>query len=379
MRNYKEKSFLGLELLRFLCSLSVLIWHYQHFFKISALATIDGYDVSLQPLYSLLWIWYELGGYAVQIFWALSGFIFFWKYAELIRDGGLGGREFFTLRFSRLYPLHFLTLVFVALLQWGYWDVHGGPYIYLSNDVRHFALNLFMASHWGFQKNYSFNGPIWSVSIEVLAYAAFFLIARRVAFTPRNMLALIVTLTIFLMALPGMQDIMLCLLFFFAGGCVHVLVSRTSIPLFRTLEVSSLCFAALLGINILTHGKVQAYMQVFLAVSLLSAFLLVGQGIRGERWRALCTGLGNLTYSSYLLHFPLQLAVVLVLDHWGVGREVFYQPYCLGLFVVAAFALSHLSFTLIEHPAQSWLRRRYMAAALDSKRVNESATPRQRI
>ena len=37
-----------------------------------------------------------------------------------------------------------------------------------------------MASEWGFQNGPSFNGPIWSISVEILVYLMFFLILRHI-------------------------------------------------------------------------------------------------------------------------------------------------------------------------------------------------------
>lgn len=75
-----DKSLLGLELLRFACAISVLLWHYNHFYVVGA--AHQGFSVTAQPLYGLLKPFYEAGWLGVQVFWALSGFIFFWKYAQ---------------------------------------------------------------------------------------------------------------------------------------------------------------------------------------------------------------------------------------------------------------------------------------------------------
>ena len=67
-------------------------------------------------------------------------------------------------RFSRLYPLHFATLLFVAAAFLAF-----GPYIYES-DAYHFVLNVLLASSIGFEKGYSFNGPSWSISVVLPAW-----------------------------------------------------------------------------------------------------------------------------------------------------------------------------------------------------------------
>ena len=61
-------------LLRGMCSLAILIWHYQHFFFIGA-GRSAGWDPSIQPLWRLLRPGYIYGEFAVQIFWCISGLI----------------------------------------------------------------------------------------------------------------------------------------------------------------------------------------------------------------------------------------------------------------------------------------------------------------
>ena len=93
------------------------------------------------------WIrWSEFGGggsTAVQIFWVLSGIVFFHAY-----DGEpFSKRDFFWRRFARLYPLHFATLLIIALLDLLHLWLLGAPKIpYL--DWPHFLVQLALASHW---------------------------------------------------------------------------------------------------------------------------------------------------------------------------------------------------------------------------------------
>ncbi|MFL6708392.1 MAG: hypothetical protein ACJ8HI_09315, partial [Massilia sp.] len=77
-RQKQPAKILGLELVRFLCAFAVLVYHYQHFAYVGAHA--EGLDRSTLPFYHYLRLFYECGFYGVQIFWCISGFIFFWKY-----------------------------------------------------------------------------------------------------------------------------------------------------------------------------------------------------------------------------------------------------------------------------------------------------------
>src|SRR6185437_3680142 len=75
-------------------------------------------------------------------------------------------------------PLHFATLCLVGALNYLYLYEHGQFFVYVYNDLRHFVLNLLFASGWGLETDYSFNGPAWSISAEVLFYLLFFMICR---------------------------------------------------------------------------------------------------------------------------------------------------------------------------------------------------------
>lgn len=166
----------SLDSARGLAALAVVLWHWQHFFFNGAVS--GAFDRQSQPFYSLLFPFYEKGWLAVDFFFSLSGFIFFWLYTQIIKQRKVSTHDFFILRLSRLYPLHLATLLLVAGLQWLNMHNSGGYFVYQLNDIYHFTLNLFFASAWGLEKGFSFNAPIWSVSVEVLLYAIFFCIAR---------------------------------------------------------------------------------------------------------------------------------------------------------------------------------------------------------
>ena len=93
---------LGLEALRFLAALAVVLWHYVHFAYVAD-QPVDLVREHL-PLYGLLRPFYEAGKYGVWVFWCISGFIFFWKYRDAISDRSMRGWTFLVYRLSRLYP-----------------------------------------------------------------------------------------------------------------------------------------------------------------------------------------------------------------------------------------------------------------------------------
>jgi peptidoglycan/LPS O-acetylase OafA/YrhL len=216
-REVKSQKLTGLELLRFASALAVLIWHYQHFWYVADMP-VD-FIREKQPLYGLLWPLYNYGVYGVQVFWIISGYIFFWKYAAGIADGRVSGWKFLVLRFSRLYPLHLATLVAVVVLQWKFQALSGQPFVYPNNDGFHLMLQLGLASNWGWEVGPSFNGPIWSISLEVVVYGLFFGVMRLVGsgrWVAPGMLLL--GALGYLLKIPS--QIFQCVFCFFLGGFV---------------------------------------------------------------------------------------------------------------------------------------------------------------
>lgn len=368
----QEKEFHGLELLRFLCALSVVVWHYRNFIP-------GGGDEAghLIPFHGLFYLFYNWGNYAVEVFWAISGFIFFWKYSESINSGRVNAISFFILRFSRLYPLHIFTLLLVTGLQFSYISGHGTTLQYRFFDIHHFVLHLFFASDWGlggglsFKKpdwdaGMSFNGPVWSISVEVLAYAVFWILARKGPFTALRLVKIMAVLIVARMALPWIKDILTCQVYFFIGGAVYLLVSQgwAANRLIRSTGIAVLLAATALFGNTLTEGKIHTITLIWVTVALLLIFLSLGTIIKSRRLAGWFCGLGNLTYSSYMIHFPLQIAVVLGVEQMGMSPVIYSHWAILVGFLSLTFLLSHVSYVYFEHPAQNWLRRRLGRAAL---------------
>jgi peptidoglycan/LPS O-acetylase OafA/YrhL len=73
-----SRRFIGIELLRWSSAIGILFWHYQHFSFVADKP--ENFNREQQPYYFILNLFYNYGGAGVQIFWCLSGFIFFCKY-----------------------------------------------------------------------------------------------------------------------------------------------------------------------------------------------------------------------------------------------------------------------------------------------------------
>lgn len=360
----------GLEALRFVAAFAVLIWHYQHF---SYLADIPVDLVRARlPLYGLLRPFYEAGEYGVWVFWCISGFIFFWKYRDAIFDRSVSGWTFFVFRFSRLYPLHLATLIAVAILQSLYFRMHGYFFVYQNNDVRHFLLQLVMASKWGLEGGDSFNGPIWSISVEVLVYVVFFLMLRFVTRSP----LLNVVIVVACLNLSG--QIFSCLAFFYAGGLAAIARRAVAAAASRgAIERAGWSVATLVPVSIAAFGlQSQLIAWLFLLpYTPVLLFCLSGEIMLPARVQRMVEAAGNMTYSSYLLHFPIQL--LMALGFAIAGRALpFYDGAFFAVYVGATLLAAYFAYRWLEAPAQSLLRKRLLpGAALPPRTKAGEVTP----
>ena len=231
---------LGLELLRFGSALAVLFFHYRHFAHLAGMPPVARTSV---PFHGLLWPLYEYGQYGVQVFWGISGYIFFWKYGRAIHNQTVPALDFFWLRFSRLYPLHIATLLAVIGLQAVHRQITGENFVYATANAGLFMRQLFLATDWGPPSPFSFNGPIWSISAEVAVYAGFFLLVRK--FAPTMKLCASVIAAGLVLQLAGLEWVSVaCATYFFAGGLAALLRPKPVIPATIALGAFSFSLAA---------------------------------------------------------------------------------------------------------------------------------------
>ena len=345
----KQPHLVGIDYLRWLCALSILIWHYQNFYYFNNSQLVTEFRTEAQPFFTLLRPFYVSGFNAVPIFWIISGVVIGRAYT-----GKKSVREFLLNRFSRLYPLHLLTLVailflqLISKLQFGYYLV------YLKNDLKTFILNLFFISD-----GKSFNAPAWSVSVEIFSYIIFaFLIMKTSHLKFAAVIAVIIGCFILyelnFMNLPNVlfSKIWLCGVYFFLGVLLESIYLKYNRYFWLCLIPPLLIFALELR-----HTN---YLYLDLVIVLI--FLISHRFNFWQSTTLLNLGkfLGNTTYSSYMIH-SLVIIVCLNIFHFfqiqqflTVNNEIFFLSYLL-----VVYALSILTFYKFERPIQRKIRARY--------------------
>ena len=344
------KKYFGIEILRFFTSLSVLFYHYRHFFSpFNSTSSIDYKETFVYlPFSDFLNVFYQYGIYGVHVFYAISGFVF--AHVYLSKEKLITSREFFLNRFARLYPLHFATLIIITVLQFISLFHFKSFQIVEFNDLYHFFLHLFFVSSWGFEQGHSFNAPIWSVSIEIAIYIIFFL---TLSLLRRYKFIFVIILSIFLILLAKIFNIeslfLECARLFFSGVIVYLITTYFNKP--KILILISLIMIAASFV-----GNYKTYLFCPFAVLLFSQ---IDYFIKTKSIQNLFSSLGDLTYSIYLIHVPLQILIIINFDIFNLSETVYATKTFFIFFMILLMIISYFCFLKYEKPLNYKIRKKF--------------------
>ena len=334
------------ELLRFISSISVLIYHYKIFFF-----QFNGYlelnlnnKLFLLPFNSIINVFYKYGDYGVQMFWCISGFII--SYVYLNKKYRVTSKEFFINRFSRLYPLHFITLILVLFIQLISKSITGNYQLFEYNDIYHFFLNLFFISGWGFHNGFSFNQPIWSVSMELIAYTFFFISIKYIKNFELKFLFVMYIVLLFIdksFSAPNMNNnIISCVNLFISGTIIYFLTKKLNKKTFFMISIS------LLIISFIGNFKIFMFCPAILMLFIVSENLF-----KDKINKNFFSMLGNVTYSTYLLHAPYSIILILLFKN---QTEVYLNSFFFFFYFTSLIIVSSFVYILIEKNLQNKIR-----------------------
>lgn len=349
--------------LRGLAALGVaFFWHYQHFI------TIDS-----APFRSIGYWLYHFGWNLVDLFFVLSGFIFTYVYMEKIKERRISFTEYGLLRFSRLYPLHLLTLLVVTLLQVFRSIEFGNFFIYQNNDIYHFLLNVFFMQDGWVEYGFSFNAPTWSLSAEVVAYILFFVILFKFPKRYSLFFALLIVVGLLIakmkLNVPLLNDSMSRVFIgFFIGCCTFkinkLLVSKRAKRIIKYSSLFILVIVTFIGICIghIAFGNWPIVYTLLIYPSII-IFVLNSELFTRVLSIPPLTYLGALSYSIYLWHFPVQLTIKTLDDFFKLNLDYSTRLVYIS-FVFLTLLVSVLSYEFFEKPALMFLRNKIKQSSL---------------
>jgi peptidoglycan/LPS O-acetylase OafA/YrhL len=385
---FKSKRLYSIDALRGVAALAVVVWHWQHFYSVSGTWAAN-WNRADQPFYKFLLPLYLQGWMAVDLFFAVSGFVFFWLYLDPVAKREVSAGQFARQRFSRLYPIYFLTLLLAAALELTFHRATGHYFIFDANDWRHFIASIFLVQQWlPPDESQSFNGPDWAVSIEVLLYIIFFVGARL---RLRGPLYAAIMVVVGALIYPHDGQIARGIMGFFMGGLVFYATSAIASrarakPIAIAIAVVTL-IAWIVAIVEVYFGPIQAAFDgapdsisdffdansyeiyLFSFILVVSPLTLMTLALHEELFGApyaRFTFLGDISYSTYMVHFPMQLTLALLAVHFGWKPIDFMNGFAMIGFYAAMIALGALSYFYFERPMQALLRGKTKKPSLAS-------------
>ena len=289
-------------------------------------------------------LWFQDWGWTlVDLFFLISGFIFAHVY---LQESGAIPRErmahFAVARFARLWPLHALMLAVCALL------FHADP----GNTMLAFVAHVLMLQAFVQPVAHTFDGPSWSISVEMVCYVLFALAAAGGRRTLRwvTAAAIVVALLHFLLqGRPGGpwvgDDVPRGLLGFFLGQLLWQLRDRLA-----PAPVAVLVCILVFGLS-LDMGRMSSLLP--LCLSAWPALLLLTlrapwMGSAPMRW------LGDRSYGIYLVHYPLLLVIERSWAPFGGGMATVWAVTI--AFAATVLVLADLCYRLVEAPCRRAIR-----------------------
>jgi peptidoglycan/LPS O-acetylase OafA/YrhL len=295
------------------------------------------------------------GNTGVSLFFILSGFVLTWTARPDDRRRG-----FYRRRVARVVPNHVVTwLVVLALTV---------AAVYPPTDLKRAAASLFLVQAWVPRQDVvlAMNGPSWTLSCEAFFYLVFpFLLLLLAKVPSRHRIGLVIGLGLLLPAwvtlaravAVGDQLIWLTanlppvrLVEFAVGVLVALEVRagrwvRLSVPATGALALVAAAVAAMVP-DVYGTASVTLLPYALLLAALAHGDLREARGPLRSRW---VLALGVWSYAFYLVHEPV-LRVLRVV----AGERPWWQIAVVGL--VVAIVAAWLLYTVVEHPAERFLR-----------------------
>ena len=332
-------------------------------FHVSQMAPAIGAPwVSRIPLLPAGWV-------GVDLFFVLSGFILMWVHgADFARPSLEAVSRFAAARIVRVYPLSLVVLALIVLLArsdpaFVAWYKTQNPDNFSAVALARTAL---LATRWG-PAGGDWNQPVWSLSAELVGYAAFPLLAWLILARSAREAAAIAAIC--LASLAGLQisrgavgvnaidqiSVLARMACCFTAGMAACRVRQLSsdraaafAPLASLIVCIALgaCCQFRLGTLLAPAGFTLVIFSLSFRAGYLDGFLSSKPVIF----------LGKISFPLYLLHAMPLLWLVSHYRHAGLGPMA--ATAVLSAYGVACIAAAALLHYLVERPSHRWARPR---------------------
>ena len=297
--------FAAIDAWRGLCAVMVVFYH----FRINS-------HIREVPLVMEAWRF-------VDFFFVLSGFIIAFAYSHRMKSKA-DLTAFASRRFFRLWPLHAVILVGLVAIETVRFYATGDGFTEKTSLIS-IIPNMLLVHAWGFLPDTSWNGPSWSISTEIAAYAAFaivFSLSGRRSYVVAGLVGLASALIVLLIAPYGMRSdydfaVFRCLFGFMLGTLVfRAWQIRPFASAYPTIAEAIAAFVALAAVSFLPQGPAELLM-----VPAFALLVYVFASSNGRISRLFETKplqfFGERSYSIYMIHAPIWYGILILSGRLG--------------------------------------------------------------
>lgn len=311
---------------------------------------------TMGPVDQLVYDLTMLGGYGVELFFMISGFVLAMPFCKHAYGGGkrVNLRKYFWRRITRLEPPYVVSMLFFFLMMplWG----KGGYGELLPN----LAASLAYMHNAIYQAGSVINNNAWSLEVEIQFYILVPLLLKALFLSRWPRRAVFVLAVLFFsmhrLWLPGGFPLSILQFFqFFALGILFCELQATDWAERGKTGLSDLpgllAWPAFFLVNLQTPGLLADLLNPWI-LSALFYSALWGRGhsrVLGWAWIPI---VGGMCYSIYLLH----ARILSLLLHYGLGSFALTGHFGLDFLILLAVCfpavvlLSGIFFLLIEKP-----------------------------
>jgi peptidoglycan/LPS O-acetylase OafA/YrhL len=244
---------------------------------------------------------FHLGGYSVDMFFIVSGFLIFWSF-----DADQNKKHFYIKRFFRIFPLYTLLILVQTLFFIGFSD--GG----FGQIVKYFISNIFFLNFLSPSVGTTLstlhvdaiNGSLWTLKNEVVFYALVPLIFMLYKKWGKVILVVLYSLSVLYMIGADYLGISK-LLILFPSQLRLFIVGITLYVLFDSLKDKNITLWAVMSLGLIVLFGENSYFK-FLFYPYLLGLIVIWLAYFVRRIKIKF----DFSYSIYILHFPMiQLAL----------------------------------------------------------------------
>jgi len=342
----------------------------RHFFLGSAYDIGFGTKVDLGYAYPIA----IMGSDAIDIFFMLSGFVIAYVYRNRFANGLRMSElwRYFAMRLGRVYPVH---VAIIGVMAVGY-SVDALPWDNIPFDWAGLIVNLLMVQCWGFYPDLVWNRPSWTVSAEWFVYVLFplFIVVFGSIRKVRNLLLAIAAISVvyylarweiggFTRGNLGPGSLMRATYGFLFGLFLNGLYLKRFLAHWNWDLVALAAIVMLVAVTFLTVNGYAFPLSIYVPICLLVYSLTYARGFAARLFdNRVAVFLGEISYSIYLVHFPLLRALTYAFGERGAEIAAEAGQPLLWLFTFAmvgiVIAAATVFYYLIELPCRNYVKRR---------------------